>query len=273
MIQGMTGFGSAQVTIGAVKILVEIKTVNHRFFDLSFYTPSGFNAIENKIKQIIQKEIERGRITVSIKIIQKPTPMVALNNDVVKSYLDYAKKINKTFKLEGQLTVADIIKMPGVLDVQDTFVDATKIWPSLEKAIRRALKGVVLMRKSEGRALTRDMSDKLQRMTKQTKAIKSRSDAILKDAKKRLPEEEFSSFQKGIDINEELSRLQHYVDQIKILLKNSVSTGKKIDFIAQEMQRETNTVGSKLQDKIVSNSVIMMKSKIEKIREQAQNVE
>ena len=113
----------------------------------------------------------------------------------------------------------------------------------------------------------------MKKMATHLRTIQTRSKAILKDKKKKLTVEEFSSLQKSSDINEEISRLKHYIDEVKILLKATSPVGKKLDFIAQEMQRETNTIGSKVQDNVVSNAVISLKSKIEKIREQAQNIE
>jgi len=129
------------------------------------------------------------------------------------------------------------------------------------------------MRKREGRSLCADVTDKLRRMLLEIKKIQRRAQEILKEKKGKLTNEEFSSFQKSNDVNEELSRLIHYIEEFKLLLKTDIAVGKKLDFIAQEMQRETNTVGSKLQDKIVSSAVIALKSKIEKIREQSQNIE
>ena len=129
------------------------------------------------------------------------------------------------------------------------------------------------MRQREGRSLIADMNKLLNLMLLQTKKIRMRSGIILKEKRKLLTDEEFSSFQKGADINEELSRLIHHIEEFRILLRSDIAVGKKLDFIAQEMQRETNTIGSKLQDKVVSNAVIALKSKVEKIREQSQNVE
>ena len=129
------------------------------------------------------------------------------------------------------------------------------------------------MRSREGKTLATDISDKLRLMSSEIVKIRQRAKAILQDKKKMMTNEEFSSYQKSNDINEELTRLSHYIDEAKALLKSGDLAGKKFDFVAQEMQRETNTVGSKVQDQLVSNAVIALKSKIEKIREQSQNVE
>jgi len=273
MINGMTGFGSAQLLTNKIKAVVEIKSLNHRYFDVNFYLPMGFGYVENKIRQIMQKHIQRGRVSVSLKIFEKPDLDIRLNQDIVRKHLAQAKRIASRYHLKNNLTLADIIKLPGVLETKDVDINVDKIWPSLERVILKALAGLKSMRRSEGRSLARDMSDKLRRMLLQINKIRLRSKSILRSKKKSLTTEEFQVYQKSSDINEEISRLVHYVDEIKLLFKATISVGKRIDFIAQEMQRETNTIGSKLQDKVVSNAVIALKSKIEKIREQAQNVE
>ena len=273
MIKGMTGFGSSQVSSGSVKAIVEIKSLNHRYFDINYYLPLGFGSIERKINQLVKKYVQRGRVTVSIKITEKPSSTIVLHKDVVKKHMTYAKQLKNEFRLENDLALSDIIKLPGVIESKETFVNADKIWPSLQKSLTRSLTALEQMRKSEGRSLSKDVADKLKKMATHLRTIQARSKAILKDKKKKLTVEEFSSLQKSSDINEEISRLKHYIDEVKILLKATSPVGKKLDFIAQEMQRETNTIGSKVQDNVVSNAVISLKSKIEKIREQAQNIE
>jgi len=273
MIKGMTGFGSVQMSTSNVKAIIEIKSLNHRFFDINYYLPIGFGSIEQKIRQIVQRNIERGRVTVFIKILEKPKQSVYLNKENVRRNLKYANQLKKDFNLKQDMSVSELIKLPGVLETKESIINVERLWPSLEKSIRTSLAGVMNMRCSEGRSLAKDVADKLRRMKIQIKKIKTRANVIVRDKKKALNTEEYSSLVKSIDINEEVSRLTHYIDEMKVLLKGKVAIGKKIDFVAQEMQRETNTIGSKLQDKIVSNAVIALKTKIEKIREQSQNIE
>lgn len=273
MIKGMTGFGSAQLSNDDIKAIIEIKSLNHRYLDLNFYLPVGFGSIEQNIRQLIQKHIERGRITVSVKITDKPTQTIVFHKDAVKKHLNYAKQLKNEFHLKNDLSISDIIKLPGVFEVKESLIYPDDIWPNLQKSIIKALAGLEQMRKSEGRSLASDVSDQLQKMISEIQIVLKRSKELLKECKGKLTADEFSSYQKSADINEEISRLRHYIAEVKGLLKNKISVGKKVDFIAQEMQRETNTIGSKLQDKIVSNAVIALKSKIEKIREQAQNIE
>lgn len=273
MIKGMTGFGQAQLSAGKIKALIEIKSVNHRYLDVNYFLPVGFGSVENKIRQMVQKELHRGRVTVSMKITEKETAAAALNKDAVRMHLKNVRRLKKEFDIKGELSLPDLVRLPGVLEAKDELVKPLSIWPALEKCFRKAISGVVVMRRSEGRSLAADINDKLRRMSLQVKKIQAKARSILTEKKKRLTVEEFRSFQRGSDVNEEISRLLHYIEEIKPLLKGKIAVGKKIDFIAQEMQRETNTIGSKLQDKVVSTAVIALKSKIEKIREQAQNIE
>lgn len=274
MLAGMTGYGNVQFYYGQMKGFLEIKSQNHRYLDFVCYLPVGYGTIENKIKSIVQKEISRGRVTVSVKITEKSAQNVQFNQHVVQEYLKEAKKLQKDFSLDNSLTIANLVALPGVVETKDAVLDVDKFWSnSLSTCLQKAMKSLMTMRKSEGKSLEKDIAHILKRMNLQINNIESRTKTILRENKKILSPEEFTSFQKGCEINEEITRLKHYVEEYKLLLKSQVPVGKKMDFIAQEMQRETNTIGSKLQDQIVSNSVIALKSKIERLREQAQNIE
>lgn len=273
MIKGMTGFGSEQFSVNGVKALLELKSVNHRYLDVSYYLPIGFSSVENKVKALLDAEMARGRVTVTMKFLEKPAQSIAMNTQAVQDYLTFGKKIKKQFNLQGDLTVSDLLTLPGIFEIKENFLSAADVWPQMEKALNKALKQLISMRRAEGRSLTADLNDKARRMTRQLAIIEKRKKTLLAERRKTGTPEEFSSFQKSSDINEELTRMKHYLEEIRTILRSSESIGKKIDFIAQEMQRETNTIGSKVQDRTVSNAVIAMKSKIEKIREQAQNIE
>lgn len=273
MIKGMTGFGNATFNVKHVKGLLEIKSQNHRYLDIAFFLPSGFAAVEDKMRQMMEQDLRRGRVSLSLKITQKPSPKISYNKNLVKEYLRNAGSLQREFGLKNDITLADLLKMPGVIEASEVVIDVEELRPVIEKALIRAVKSVVVMRTREGKSMIADMRDVLTRMLSQIKMIKARLKEILAEKKKTLTVDEFLSYQKSNDINEELTRLAHYVEEFKGLLFATVSVGKKMDFVAQEMQRETNTIGSKVQDRIVSNSVIAIKSKIEKLREQSQNVE
>ena len=273
MIKGMTGFGASEVSLGKIKGVVEIKTVNHRYLDLAFYLPVGFSSLEDKIQKIIASHMKRGRVTISVKITDRPHTNIILNQEAVKRYLDFAKDLGQKHHLKNDITVADIMRLPGVVEAKEVFVQAADLWPALQKALLKAMAGVVVMRRREGQALRGDINEQLRRMLLQIGVIKSRTNALLKNSKNKMTSEEFASYQKSNDIHEELERLAHYIDEARTLLKQTDGAGKKLDFIAQEMQRETNTIGSKVQDKEVAGAVIAIKAKVEKIREQSNNVE
>ncbi len=273
MIQGMTGFGHADFTCGKIKGSAEIKSVNHRYLDVAYYLPLGFAKVEEKLRILFKQNLERGRINVSLKITSKPEPQVSFNHQVAKTYIRKSAKLKRELGLSGQLSLPELIQLPGVVVTSEWSISVEKIWPNVETCIKKALSHMTAMRKREGISLAADIRDKLRRMTARIRKINRRTKAIFKEKKENLTPEEFLSFQKGVDINEEVSRLTHHVEECRLLLRTKGSVGKKLDFVAQEMQRETNTIGSKLQDKLIANEVVGLKSKIEKLREQAQNIE
>ncbi len=273
MITGMTGFGASDIAVGNIKGVVEVKTVNHRYLDLAFYLPSGFASFEEKISKTVAKGLKRGRVTVAVRITDKPHMVINMNEDAVKRYRDFGKSLSRRFGIKDDLSVADIMRLPGVVEAKEVFVDAQTMWPAVEKGLARAVASVAAMRKREGKSLERDINTQLGLMLKSIAAIKARAAHLLKAQKQALGNEEFASYQKSNDINEEMARLAHHIQEARALLRQNEEAGKKLDFIAQEMQRETNTIGSKVQDKEISAAVIALKSKVEKIREQANNVE
>src|SRR3989338_1380253 len=273
MIKGMTGFGQAKFTSAHMKALIEIKSVNHRYLDVNYFLPAGFGSLENRMRQILQQSVHRGRVTVNMKVAKKEAVTVVLNHSVVRTHLRNINRLKRELCIQGDISIMDVINLPGVIETKESEVDLLQPRQALEKCFRTALLGVIKMRESEGRSLAADVSGQLNRMYMQINKIQKKTKLILDEKKSKLTAEEFRSFQKSSDVNEEISRLQHFIDETRPLLKSSVSVGKRIDFIAQEMQRETNTIGTKMQDQTVANAVIALKSKIEKIREQAQNIE
>jgi len=152
MITGMTGFGACEVTHGKVKGIVEIKTVNHRYLDIAFYLPVGFSSLEDKIQKIIAGFIKRGRVTVSVKITERPQTEILMNHQAVKRYLDFARDLGQKHHIKNDITVADIMRLPGVVEAKEVFVQAGELWPGLAKSLHKAVAGVVVMRRREGRA-------------------------------------------------------------------------------------------------------------------------
>ncbi|MCK5083791.1 MAG: hypothetical protein KAR31_12860 [Candidatus Omnitrophica bacterium] len=192
MIRGMTGFGQAQVLSGKIKALIETKSVNQRYLDINYFLPVGFGSIENKIRQMIKREIHRGRVTVSMKIIQKETQEVVLNKDIARKHLRNVARLKKEVGVKGDLSLSDLVRLPGVLEAKETVIKPEALWPVLEKGFIKALQGLVNMRRSEGRSLALDIMDKLRRMSLQVKKIQSKAKAILSEKKKKLTKEDWS---------------------------------------------------------------------------------
>ncbi|HQL41587.1 MAG TPA: DUF1732 domain-containing protein, partial [Candidatus Omnitrophota bacterium] len=179
----------------------------------------------------------------------------------------------KEFHLQGDLSLSDLIKLPGVVEVHEVEPKTALLWPAIERSMTKALNILTVMRQREGKSIAKDITKQTSCMLLGINKIRSKEKELISQKKQKLSTEELESYQKGIDVNEELSRLSHHIEEVRRLLKSKEAIGKQIDFIAQEMQREANTIGSKLQDKVVSSTVIALKSSIEKIREQAQNIE
>ncbi len=273
MIKGMTGYGTSEVAWKQVKGTIEIKSQNHRYFDLVFYLPTGFSHMEEKIRQIIGGSISRGRVILSFKMITRPQDHHVIRKEAIQDYLRQARQLKKEFDFDEKLSLSDLIKLPGVIELEEIPLDTNHLWPSFEKALRVSLNSCLNMRKREGKSVAADLKKHLRKMQMLVKQVQSHSHAILVESKKKLSPDEFLSFQKGNDISEELARLKHYIEEFLLLIGTDVGVGKKMDFVAQEMQRETNTIGSKIQHTAVANAVISLKSSIEKLREQAQNIE
>ena len=151
MITGMTGFGASEITTENIKGTIEVKTVNHRYFDISYYMPIGFGSIEEKVRRLVGEMVKRGKVTVALKITQRSAQTGSLNRDAVKKYLDVAKILEKNYGLKNQMTVSDLLRLPGVIDAQDTALDPEELWPFIEKALIKAIHSLVMMRKREGK--------------------------------------------------------------------------------------------------------------------------
>ena len=177
MIRGMTGYGNVPFSLGKVKGIIEVKSQNHRYFDPVFYLPVGFSAVENKIKTMMSKGIKRGRVTISVKITEKAEQNVQFNKNVVAEYLKQSKRLQREFKLENNLTLADIIRLPGVIETKECFVSVDKLWPVVDRGMKKAMRSLIKMREREGKSLELNIKDILKRMMTQSKSIETRQKA------------------------------------------------------------------------------------------------
>lgn len=275
MLNSMTGFGSRQVKILPFgKVGVELRSANHKFLDMVFHLPEGFLSLEDRIKKEIEVKIKRGRVTCVINIIGQEAPTLFINERLLKNYIGALKKIKNRFSLKDELRLDTLIHLPGVLSLAESRIPKERIWPRLNLVVNQALEDLVKMRQKEGRALGVYLKSRAQALNHNLALIKSRSRKLIKDKCAKIKtDEERTSFLKETDISEELQRLAFHIRNFKNKLSKPGPIGKELDFIAQEMQREANTMGAKSCNAAISGRVVQMKSQIEKIREQVQNIE
>ncbi|MFA5275551.1 MAG: YicC/YloC family endoribonuclease [Candidatus Omnitrophota bacterium] len=275
MIKSMTGFGSKEALITPFgKVSIELRSTNHKFLESVFHLPEGFLSLEDRIKKEIEARIKRGRVTCAINISGSKDSRVFINKGLLKRYIAGLKSIKKEFSIKEELSINTLIHLPGILSLEENNIPASSIWPRLKILLNAALDELVKMRAKEGRALFGFFKSKADSLDQGLKTVRaSFKNAVAKKVKALTCNEERSAFLKDADITEEMERLTFHVRNFKSKLSKNIPVGKELDFIAQEMQREANTMAAKSFDAGVSAKVVQMKSQIEKIREQVQNIE
>ncbi|QOX62541.1 YicC family protein [Anoxybacterium hadale] len=294
MIKSMTGFGRSEYTDGKRNIIVEIKSVNHRYSDISFKMPRRYSFAEDKLKSAVKDIARRGKIDVSIMVenITEDDTNVRLNTMVAKQYYDNLRELQKSFDLCGDITLQFLSTLPDVMKAIPDVEDEEAIFKSLEIPVLEAAKKLDAMRTLEGAKLAEDIIKRGDYIRSYVKEIETRSPEVtrcysdkLKERIKELlgnnvtvPEDrilvEAAIFADKCSITEELVRLDSHILQLNsIISKSNQPDGKKLDFLVQEMNREANTIGSKANDIEITSKVLEIKSEIEKIREQVQNIE
>jgi uncharacterized protein (TIGR00255 family) len=294
MIRSMTGFGKGTEKTPYGTITVEAKTLNHKSLSVTCSPFDGFFLLEEKIKDIFQKKLIRGKVFVKVTRegddSHKTLQSIRINENIAKEYIKKIKSAQKALSVEGKLKIQDIIAFPGVIE-SNAGKKAGQLWPYIKKAAEKALTKLVEYRRGEGTRLAKDFLTRLTMIHKALKEIKKYEKQCVLNYKKKLAkvaeeisdkaepnkgrlEEEVAVFAKNCDITEEIIRLENHVATYRRTLKPAkTDVGKKLDFIAQEMHREANTIGSKSADFRISRAVIEIKSEIEKMREQVKNVE
>lgn len=294
MIKSMTGFGRGEHSDGKRNISVEIKSVNHRYGDISVKMPRRYSFAEEKIKSTIKKTVSRGKVDVSIIVenLTEDDVTVKLNTMVAKQYIENLNELQQAFDLEGNITLQFLSALPDVMKAVPDVEDEDEIWRAIEIPLEQAVKNLDNMRRTEGSKLSEDLLMRGELIRGFVKQIEERAPQVsviyaekLQDRIKELlgshvtvPEDrimlEAAIFADKCNITEELVRLDSHMLQLKEIIGNSSQpTGKKLDFLVQEMNRETNTIGSKANDIDITNLMLEIKSEIEKIREQVQNIE
>lgn len=272
MIKGMTGFGQATGETSGGRFVLEIKSLNHKFLDVVLHLPPGFNVFESKINKLVQKKIRRGRITVALNFSSAPRQTIVLNKSLAQDYYNSLKALKKQLGLNDTIKLSDVVALSGVVEIQNAKI-SNDMLPKINSALDSALNALIKMREQEGLSIYQDVNSKLQQLQSLLAQIPTRAKAIISLKSKSLSQEELPLFLKSSDINEEVSRLKYHINNFQKKLRLPVVSGKELDFISQELQREINTVGAKLPDTQITSFVIKIKDLVEKIREQLQNVE
>ena len=292
MIKSMTGFGRAEIEEDNRKICVEIKAVNHRYLDESIKMPKSFGMFEAPVRTVLKEYIERGKVDVYITFedLGEENVTIRYNKQVAAEYLKYLKEMKEDFALDDDIRLSTLSRYPEVLTMEEAPADEESIWKTLEKAVRAAAEKFRESRIKEGENLKADLISKLDGMLEQVGVIEARSPEIVKAYQEKLENKirellgsrdiddariltEVGIFADKICVDEEIVRLKSHIQAVKDELVKGGTVGRKLDFLAQEMNREANTTLSKANDLELSNTAINIKTEIEKIREQIQNIE
>ena len=293
MIKSMTGFGRCEVSDGERKFTVEMKGVNHRYLDANIRMPKKLNFFESAIRNLLKKSVQRGKVDIFITYEDLSESQVSLkyNEKLAEEYLTYFKKMEESFSLENDIRVSTLSRYPEVLTMEEQLMDEEELWNGLKKALDGAIKQFVEIRALEGENLKTDIINKLDGMLKLVDVIEERSPQIVAEYREKLETKvhelledtqieegriaaEVVIFADKICTDEEVVRLRSHILHMKETLQSEESgIGRKLDFIAQEMNREANTILSKANDLEISNIGIDLKTEIEKVREQIQNIE
>lgn len=292
MIKSMTGYGRSEKVTTTAKCTVEIKSVNHRYLDLSIKLPRKLNMFEAEIRDVLKDYIQRGKVDVyvSFEDYSKESVNIKYNSEIAAEYVKYFAQMAEEFELDNDIRVSALSRMPEVLVSEDENINEEEIWKLVKDALTEACDAFVVTRIKEGENLKNDLLEKLDSMSANVAFIEERYPQIIEDYKNRLTSKikevlddkqidesriltEVCIYSDKVCVDEEMVRLKSHIDAVREALTSGGAVGKRLDFLAQELNREANTTLSKSTDIEISNVAITIKTEIEKIREQIQNIE
>lgn len=292
MIKSMTGFGRSDQPSEERKLLVEIKSVNHRYCDINIRLPKKLLFLESKIRNLIKKYVDRGKIDVFITYEEYINSNIGIkyNEKLAHDYMEVFKRMEDGFNLENDIRVSTLARFPEVIILEEQTTNEDDLWPDLEKAIEAATIELVEARKIEGQNLLNDLISKLDLMDEYVSIIEEKAPEIVEEHYRNLKAKveellgdtkveesilatEVATFADKVSVDEEIVRLKSHISNMRETLESEEGIGRKLDFIAQEMNREANTILSKVNDLEVTNVAIDLKTEVEKVREQIQNIE
>lgn len=288
----MTGYGRAQKILGGRDILVEIRSVNHRYYEYSSRIPRAYGYIDEKLKTLLKTSVSRGKVEVSVTVnnIEAKDSEISINKAVAEGYVSALRSVSDELGLKDDLVLSKLIKLPEIFVIQKAPDNQEQIWLDIAEVANEALQKFVEMRQTEGEKLESDIISKADFILKMVSQIEELSPQTVENYRNRLYQKiseildgkdideqrivtESAIFAEKIAVDEETVRLRSHISQLKGMFESDEPVGRKLDFIVQEMNREVNTIGSKAQDLNITRIVVDMKAEIEKIREQIQNIE
>ncbi|MBE6769506.1 MAG: YicC family protein [Ruminococcaceae bacterium] len=292
MVRSMTGFGRAEQDFDGLNVTVEIKSVNHRYFEFSSRLPRSYQYLEEKLKNFCQGRIARGKVEVSV-LIDDTRPggtKVEINGEYCDSYLNALKTLKTCYDLKDDISVMTVARNPEVFKVTKSDLDADLLTESVLSVASAAADAFVAMRETEGQRLKADVENRVGIILNRVELIEKRSPETVKIYREKIEQKmlellgnvqvdeqrlltETAIFADKVAVAEETVRLRSHMQQLCALMEDNEAIGRKLDFVVQEMNREANTIGSKAQDIEIARAVIDIKAEIEKIREQIQNIE
>ena len=292
MVRSMTGYGRFELLKNNVNYTVEIKSVNHRYFEFSIRTPKGCAFLEEKLKAFFAKRIARGKIEVYVGMEggSRSNSVVAINEAVAENYVEALKTLKKKYGLSGKVSLSDVIANNDVFLIERPKMDEEEIWSAVEEAATGAVDAFIKMRETEGERLAQDVKSRCEHILNMVSEVEKNAPETLKNYRERLEKKlrevledtaideqriltEAAIFADKIAVDEETVRLRSHINQLVSMIDSEETLGKKFDFVVQEMNREANTIGSKAQNIEITRIVVDIKGEIEKIREQIQNIE
>lgn len=292
MIKSMTGYGTAKGSVDDLNVVIELKSVNNRYLDVSIHAPRGFIFIEEKLKSAVSNHLTRGKVDVFVSVDSSKSDdlQVKINEPLLKSYLEALQVIENDYQLVNDVTAGSISRYPDVLSLEKKELDLEAVADGMANLAEQALNDFDGMREREGQKLHDDILNKVHEIERLLSEVEKESPKTIADYKERLYQkmkevledtsidenrivQEVAIYSDKIAIDEETVRLHSHISQLKSMLDNGSPIGRKMDFLIQEFNREANTIGSKCQNSDIAHYVVDMKSEIEKMREQVQNIE
>ena len=292
MVKSMTGYGRYQQTVESMNITVEIKSVNHRYFDFSSRTPRIYGFLDEKLKSYVQSRVARGKIECYVQVdnLEDDSVIVEVNHSLAKGYVDAFKVLSETYSIENNLNAGSLARFNDVLLIRKEEADEEKIWDAVKSVAEVAVDKFIAMRAVEGEKLRDDICSRAENILSKVEYVESRSPETVKEYTQKLLARmqdvlgsvnidetriftEAAIYADKIAVAEETVRLRSHLEQLKDFFNSDEAIGRKMDFLVQEINREANTIGSKASDVEIARCVLDIKSEVEKIREQVQNIE